>query len=215
MSNTSYLLEHEDLVFTLLQEYFQKNRPFDMDKIIPYLNDKLARRDINLNKIGIKQIVISLIKQKLIAEGTNLTRADVLPNENRKSIYDYVMEHPGCYFRKVVLELELPNHVVTWHLNILIKFGFIKKDIFETQPLYFNPTLDFEKVRQSYIASKEKSQKILFYLDENKQGLTKTQLAEALSMHNTTITKYLKDLLNIALIIKKESGNKTLYYLNT
>jgi predicted transcriptional regulator len=214
MSKNSYvLIQHEDLVFTILQEYFQKNRPFDMDKIIPYLNDRLIRKSIDINRAGIKKIMISLIKQKRIHEGTNLTIADVLTNIRRKKIFKFILSHPGTYFTKMVNELQFPNHVVTWHLSILRKFGFVNKEKYENRELYFDPQVNFDKVKQIHIASKDKSQKIINYLNNSESGLSKTQLAEALGMHHNTITKYIGDLENINLITKKEIGSKMLYFV--
>ncbi len=214
MALEAYLLEYEELVFNLLEDYFSKNKPFDMDKILPFLLNKLSRNSINLNKAGIKKIVASLLKQKLIVEGTILTRNKVLSNEKRQLIYNYVKQNPGTYFSRIVIILEIPNHEVTWHLNILQKFGFIDKRSFNKHELFFKPDLNFPDVIVNYFLLKKKSQRIIDYLKTNDYGLTKTQITKDLQMHPYTVDKYLENLENYRLIFKNKKDNKILYFLN-
>ena len=155
MSEQYNLMKYEDIVFALLQEYFQKKRCFNLEKLIPYLIDKLGKKSININKTGIKKILISLLKQNLIVEGISLTKDDILRNENRLKLYEFIKSNPGTYFRRIVAELRMPHHVIIWHLNILFEFRFIIKEKIENRVIYFIPILDFESVKQTYIASKK------------------------------------------------------------
>ena len=184
-----------------------------MEKIIPFLTSRLSRKSININREGIKKVLISLIKQKLIVEGINLTKNDVLLNQNRKNIYRYIKSSPGTFLNRIISELKLSNHVVYWHLSILMEFEFIERKKIESQPVYFVKGINFEKVKQNFVISKKKSQEIIEYLRNNAGGITKTQLKKTLSMHHNTITRYIDELEDINLIIKKEVGKRELYFL--
>ena len=74
----------------------------------------------------------------------------MLRNEKRELIYNYIKHNPGCYFSRIVVVLEIPNHEVTWHLNILKKFGFIERRSFDNHKLYFEPDLSFPDVIVNY-----------------------------------------------------------------
>jgi predicted transcriptional regulator len=97
---------------------------------------------------------------------------------------------------------------------MLLKFGFIKKEEIENHEIYFDARTKESKLAKNYISSKEKSKKIIDFLKENDQGLTKTHLAKVLEMHHNTITKYLNLLEDMDIIIKKKIYKQTLYFLN-
>ncbi len=207
------VLDYEDLVFNLVQEYLDKNRVFKMDKIVPYVQNSLSRNSIRLTIPGIKRIIVSLIEKNKIAEGSMLTKEDIMENPTRVKIYEYIAKNPGVYFNKIVNETEINIPVVAWHTNMLIKFDFVRKEKMENREIYYKSDLDIETVKKSYILSNDKSQKILFFLRENDSGLSKAQLADVLQMHPNTINKYLEDLENIKVINKLTESNKTLYFL--
>ncbi|MFX1393855.1 MAG: hypothetical protein ACFFAH_09800, partial [Promethearchaeota archaeon] len=71
------LAEHEEIVFEVIREYLNKNRVFDMKKIVPFIKSRIAKSSINISYEGIQKILISLAKKKKIVEGTKLTKKDV------------------------------------------------------------------------------------------------------------------------------------------
>ena len=119
---TEYIIQHEDVVFEITQEYLNKNRCFNLENIIPYINVRLKKFSISLNYEGIREILKSLIKKKLILERSKLTKNDILNNTNRKKIYDFITNNPGVYFNRIARELDLSNYILAWHIKILMKF---------------------------------------------------------------------------------------------
>ncbi|MFX0059264.1 MAG: hypothetical protein ACFE85_08990 [Candidatus Hodarchaeota archaeon] len=208
------LQEQEELVLDIIEEYLNKNREFKIDEIIPYIQTRFRRSSLNLNYKGIETILKSLIKKNYILEGSKLVRSQILDNVKRRKVYEFVLKYPGTYFNHIVRELKLSNHVVVWHLNILLKFKFIQKEVIGKHEIYFDANKDFKDFELYYFTSKEKSQKIIKYLKQNNIGITKTQLSEELHMHISTTDKYLKDLEKFNVIVKEKTSNKVLYFLN-
>jgi len=206
--------EQEKLILKVVEEYLNKNRYFDMNEILPFIMSRLKMTSSNLNMRRIEEILKILVKKRLIVEGSKLSINDILSNQKRKEIYDYIVQNPGVYFYKLIKELKLSNHVVTWHLNMLLKFNFIKKEKFENRDLYFDSSYDESNPRFRYFTSKEKSKKIITYLRNNDYGITKTQLSKELKMHSTTISKYLKVLAQFGIIFKKKMSKRLIYFLN-
>lgn len=207
------LLTQERLVLDIVQDYLSKNRQFDLDDIIPYISFFLRRTSHNLNNQGIKSVLISLVKKNFLIEGSKLTRGDVLKNKKRKTIYNYILNHHATYFSKIIKDLGFSNHVVVWHLNILIKFNFIKKRIWDKHDVYFDPKVDPQEAKFKFFTSLEKSKIIIQYLRENDTGITKTKISKALRMHLNTISRYLTILEKFRVIFEEKIDNRVLYFL--
>ena len=208
------LSKTEKIVLNVVQEYLDKNRQFNIEKILPFINSRFRMAKININTNGIEINLKSLVKKNLIIEGSKLSKADVLLNSKREGIYRFVHYNPGTYFNRILNELHLSNHVVVWHLNILLKFGFIVKERIEKHDIYYETGTEPNYAKKIYVSSKEKSKQILKYLRKNSTGITKTRLSNELSIHPNTITKYLKDLEQYNIVNKEILNNKTLYYIN-
>ena len=208
------MLEQEKLVLNVVQEYLNKNRYFNMNEVMPFIISRFRNASININISGIEDILRSLVKKNLIVEGSKLSSNDILNNKKRKKIYDYVVENPGIYFNRIVRELNISNHVVVWHLNILLKFKFIRKAKFENHDLYFHSDFNEKDLKLKYLTSKEKGKKIIEYLMEFDYGLTKTQISKELKMHINTVAKYLKMFEQIGIVFNKKISKRILYFLS-
>jgi len=156
----------------------------------------------------------SLIKKKLIFERSKLSKDQVLNNENRKMINDYIRKNPGVYFNQIAKNLNLSNYLLGWHLKILLKFNFIRNKKIDKHEVFFDINLGENYEELYYFASKEKPRLIIEYLLENPEGATKTHLSRILTMHSTTVSKYLKRLEKVNLLQKKRFSKKTIYFLN-
>ncbi|TFG06211.1 MAG: hypothetical protein EU539_08205 [Promethearchaeota archaeon] len=181
---------------------------------MPFINSRLRELSIHLNYSGIKIILKTLIKKKLIFERSKLTKDQVLENENRVLIHDYICDHPGVYFNQIAKELGLSNYLLGWHIKMLLKFGFIRTKQIDNHEVFFNINLEEKNDEFYYCTSKEKSQGIINYMLDNVEGITKTHLSKELSMHLTTLSKYLKKLCKLNLIFRKKVKNRTIYFLN-
>ena len=208
------LEEYEDIVFEMIQDYLNKNRIFDMKKIIPYLISKFAKsKKIKINNDGIQKILLSLAKKKMIIDGSKFTKTDVLISSKRKKIYDYVKKNPGVHTAKIAKKFKMGNHHVCWHLTMLVKFNFIKKMIIDDRSVYFDSNIDLKESKKLYLISKEKSKRIINYLKINNFGITRTKLARVLNIHRNTIKNYLKSLEEFNIIYKIKRSNQILYLL--
>jgi len=208
------ITEYENLILTLVQDYLNQNKYFNMRKVISFINAKLRTYSVDLNYRAIEEILRSLTKKKLIDEGTRFTRLDVLNNQKRKQIYNFILKNPGVYFNTIVRSLKLNKPVIVWHINMLARFDFIKREEFENHEIFFDSRLSAMNRKFRYFTSKDESKKILEYLRENDYGITKTHLSMNLGMHHNTITKYLNKFEDFNIIIKKKIAKRTLYFLN-
>jgi predicted transcriptional regulator len=208
-------IDKEELVFNAIQDYLNQKQILEKNEVVNYIKSYFTNASININTKGIIKHIESLIKKRRIVEGSKLTKDIILNNSYRKRICKYITENPGTYFNKIVKGLNISNHVVYWHLNILLKFDFIKKTKVDNHELFFNSKLGIDDAAKSYLTKiKEKSKKILDYLKEDDLGITQLRLASVLKMHPNTIKKYLSTLEEFGFIEKKKvSSKETLYFL--
>ncbi|MFX1276833.1 MAG: hypothetical protein ACFFAT_17560 [Promethearchaeota archaeon] len=207
-------IDQERVVLNSIQEYLQNNRHLEIEKTIQYLKSKFAKSSVDLNNTGIELIVKSLLDKKFIVEGSKLTRGNVLENPNRSVIYEFIKEKPGVHLMKIVRGLNMSNFLVRWHLDMLLKFNYIKCEKISNHEIYYDISINPEEARCNHLIMKDKCSNILNYLEKNDKGSTKYQLAKGLGMHYNTISKYLTELGEYGMIFKKKSNNRILYFLN-
>jgi len=207
------LLEPEKVVLEIVQEYIEKHGQFEIVKVVPFINSRLRSYSIDLNYKGIRSVLKALVKKNLLVEGSRITIKDILENEKRRKIYDYVLKRPGAHFWRITKDLHISNHVVVWHLNMLMKFDLIEKTEIDNHEVYFGKNVDIKTVEASYFIQHGKSQAIIHYLKDNNIGTTKTQISSDLRMHMNTISKYLDILEDFKLVSKERIDQKTLYFL--
>ena len=211
MSINTPTLEKE--VIRTINSYLEENKTFKVKEIIPYISSQISKKNLNLNQNGVKIILSKLLKKRIIVEGSKMIKSDILDNSKRRAIYEYIEQNPGSIFNVIMKELHISNYELLWHLKMLERFGFIKEDTFHEHTAYFAVEVSPQEMNKQYILNKPKSKQILSYLGENNIGITKTKIAEDLSMHFNTVDKYLNLLENIGVIIKENKTNKTLYFL--
>ena len=208
------LLDKEEIVYNVILDYLNQNRPFRMKEIIPFINSRFAKASININDAGIKNILGSLVKKQMLVEGSVLTKNELLQNEKRKQIYTIVKNRPGIIFNELVRESKHSNYVVYWHLKILIKFDCVRKSMVGKHQIFFKSSVNIEDAELAHFTSKKKSQQIIKYLKKNDIGVSKTKISTDLNMHINTVTNYLKHLVNLKVVVKESLSNKYLYFLH-
>ncbi len=208
------LLEQEKLVLDVVKEYLDKNRYFNINEIIPFIITRFRTASRNINISGIEEILRSLVRKKIIVEGSKLSREDILKNQKRKLIYEFIVLNPGVYFNRIIRELKISNHVVVWHLKILLKFNFVKTVKIENHDIYFDFKYNLKDKKLRYLTSKEKSREIIEYLKKFDYGITKTQLSKELKMHINTVAKYLELLTQVHITFEKKVSKRILYFLH-
>ncbi|MHA1472642.1 MAG: hypothetical protein ACTSQW_06050 [Promethearchaeota archaeon] len=208
------LVENEKIILNFVHEYLNKNRQFTFEDILPFINSRVRLGSVNISNEGIKVILQSLINKKILVEGSKLSKSEILNNQKRNNIYEFISKNPGTYFNRILHELKYSNHIVVWHLSILLKFDFIHKEMLENHAIYFNAKKEFQDVISSYFKSKEKSKKIINFMKDDNIGITKTNLSQELGMHINTVEKYLSLLVKHKMLIKKRIDNKNLYFLS-
>ena len=114
---------------------------------------------------------------------------------------------------EIVRALNMSNFIVKWHLDMLQKFDFIRTQNIDNREAYFDSNFQSQDDNLMHFLSRTKYRKIIDYLKFN-DGVTKHELSKELSLHPTTISKYINNLKECGILSGNKYSNKTLYFLN-
>lgn len=129
----------------------------------------------------------------------------LLSNRLRKRIYVYVQNNPGDHFRGILVNLNLTNGTLAHHLYTLEKESLIRS---QRDGLYrrFYPAgyqIDTDQISLSPI------QKNIMEIVESEPGLSQKEIAEKLSLSNSTVNYNIKALKEKEAIEIKKKGKST------
>ncbi|TFF93636.1 MAG: hypothetical protein EU544_05595 [Promethearchaeota archaeon] len=128
-------------VLEIAEELVDNNQVIQIDLLY-----KLAKRRLKIESKGLYSIINKLIQRKIIVEGTKLLRHEVLNNSYREEIFQYVKNYPGVHFsiikEKVMADGSTGQFV--WHIEVLLKFEFIKKLEIKNYSLFLPYEMDEE-----------------------------------------------------------------------
>jgi len=205
------LSEIEANVYKTLKEYIRDFNEFNLKMALPYCFEKL---NYKYTDSAITISIKSLIQKKYIIQGSSLTKEDILHNQNRKKILDFIQVNPGSYNRLIRRELSLGSNEFNWHIGMLEKFGFVKKVRFHQRSYgYFEKKSYMDHEYDLYLLQNEKISQILKILE--KEQLKISQIAKKLEFHHNTVQKYLQILENRKLIFLTINGKYIYYTVNS
>lgn len=129
---------------------------------------KIARRKLKIEAKNLFFIINYLINNKIIVEGTKFLKRDILKNQHRFEIYQFIKTYPGVHF-SVIKKKILPEGGAgqfIFHLDVLLKFDFIKKVDVKNYSLFLPYDMD-EQLGIFYFLLRDKiNRKILKYLKD-------------------------------------------------
>ena len=155
-----------------------------------------------------KRLIATIILAIIGIVGYSRLKAkDLLEQENRKRIYEYIMENPGDHFREVQREMELEVGVLSHHVNILEKEQLI---VSEQDGMY----------RRFYAAGVKRDDKVrLSRIQENilksiqhTPGITQTKIAKEVGVSRKVVYYHVKFLTTTGLVEEQKVKRKPHYY---
>lgn len=113
-------------VLEIAEEIMRKNKILNIENLY-----NLAKKQLKIPRNGLLSIIQFLINKKILIEGSKFSKETVLSNYIRNGIYNYIRIHPGVHFsilrKKALPEEKGSSGQLVWHLEMLLKFNYIKK----------------------------------------------------------------------------------------
>ncbi|MEJ2278847.1 MAG: hypothetical protein P8Y70_14035, partial [Candidatus Lokiarchaeota archaeon] len=136
----------------------------------------IAKNELNIPKKGLLKIITYLLNNNILIEGSKYTRESVLNNTNRVKVLKFIENNIGSHFSPLRDLLARDRKVdsgssgqLLWHLEMLIKFNYIKKIKIGNYSVFIPVGLDEDKAKISLFLKDYLSSKILELLIKNKK----------------------------------------------
>lgn len=119
-------LEHPTVqnVIEIAEDILSENKVLDIDTLYT-----IAKRRLKIPRKGLLKIIKFLLHKKILIEGSKYTKETLLANYIRNKIYKFIKNTNGAHFSFIKNSLKSiqSSGQLIWHLEMLLKFKFIKK----------------------------------------------------------------------------------------
>jgi len=179
----------------------------------------LAKKRLKLPRKGLLSIIQLLINKKVLVEGSKYTRDEVLNNKYRFNLYRFLTSYLGAHFstiRKQIIADSSGNlgssGQLIWHLEMLIKFNYIKKIKVKNYTVFLPYEIDDEIGLLHFVLRDEIYLKIIQLLIINEK-LKKSEVHKLVNEKRETVYYRINNLIEFNII--KLSGDNNSLILNS
>lgn len=189
-------------ILRIAEELLRENKVIYLDMLF-----KICRRRLKMDSIKIHTTIQQLYKEKILVNGSKMTKKAVLHHNFREKLFNYVKMHPGKNFsmlkKEIPIEIKSENNIssgfLTWHLNILVKFGFIKMVTLGNFNVYMEKELD-ANVGLLYFQFRKKITRDILWLIVKEGQLNQADVYSSIEENRGTVYYHLKNMLETELL---------------
>ncbi|NOJ26847.1 MAG: hypothetical protein DA330_02400 [Nitrososphaera sp.] len=136
------------------------------------------------------------------------------PESTKDKVYEFIVRHPGSYFREVLRSLGMGTGNLQYALEVLEREGRITAIRVGSYKHFYPSDVGEEKKNILGILSQESPREILLFLSR-KPGACQTDVAREIKCSSPTARWYLVRLESLGLIWSRRRGAEIKYYANT
>lgn len=195
--STSKEIQH---ILSIVEELINKNKVISLDKL-----NNIARRRLDLSSQAIDSIIEFMVKNKIIIEGTKLTKKSVLLNQIRSDIYEFIKKCPGVHFSSIKKnaydgkeKAGSSSHFI-WHLNALLKYGLIKKVEVKNYSVLLPIDMD-DEVGICFFLMRDKINRKIIEILLDKEVIQQARLTKEIEASKAVVLYHIKILIQFNMI---------------
>src|SRR4030042_6067437 len=137
-------------------------------------------------------------------------KEEILGNENRRKVYSVIETNPGIHMRELQRVLDMPLTTLEYHLTYMSRKKIIFKESDSHYKRYYVRPLDSEDKKILSALRHKKMREIFFVVLINKKAKYQS-LADQLNLPNSTLSFYLKYLVDNMVLVKERIGYENIY----
>jgi predicted transcriptional regulator len=211
----SLTLNHPSVqsVIEIAKEVINNHNVLDTDLLY-----RLAKRRLKFPRKGLLSIIQLLINKKVLVEGSKYTRDEILNNKYRFHLYRFLTSYLGAHFSSIRKQIITDNRgtlgssgQLIWHLEMLIKFNYIKKIKIKNYTVFLPYEIDDEIGLLYFVLRDEIYLKIIQLLISNAK-LKKSEVHKLINEKRETIYYRINNLIEFNII--ESSGDNNSLILN-
>ena len=135
---------------------------------------------------------------------------EILENEKRRRIHALIEASPGIHLRELQRILNMPLTTLEYHLSYMARKKILFAETEGHRRRYYTKPLDPEDKKLLAALRQKRMREIVLIALEN--GKVKYQLlAERLKLSRSTLSSYLKYLVNKNILVREKIGYETLF----
>ena len=212
----SLTLNHPSVqrVIEIAKEVINNNNVLDTELLY-----NLAKRRLKFPRKGLLSIIQLLINKKVLVEGSKYTKDDVLNNKYRFNLYNFLTSYLGAHFSTIRKQIITDNSAtlgssgqLIWHLEMLIKFNYIKKIKIKNYTVFLPYEIDDEIGLLHFVLHDEIYLKIIQLLINNEE-LKRSEVHKFVDEKRETIYYRINNLIEFNII--ELSGDNNSLILNS
>ena len=167
--------------------------------------------------LGIGLTLAAVAATLFFMGGARFVNAEnVLENDARKQIFEYIQAHPGVHLRAAAQNLNLSTTNVLWHLRKLEAANLVTSKKFEGYKVFYPVEGGVETKRKALAMSvlkNDNAQQILQYVSANPSAHQR-EIARALGVNHGTVRWHLRKMEEAELLAPVKKEHTTHYYLS-
>ncbi|MFO7795487.1 MAG: hypothetical protein ACQERB_05875 [Promethearchaeati archaeon] len=200
-------LDHPSVqnVLEIAQDILDQNKKLNIENLY-----NIAKKELKIPRKGLLMIIQFLINKNVLIDGSKYTKETLLSNFYRRKIYNFIENNLGAHFsllRKEILsdeEEELGSSgQLIWHLEMLLKFDYIKKIKIGNYSVFILSDLD-EQIGEISFFLKDKINRKIISLLKKKKSIPKSEIHKKISESRGKVYYRINNLLEFKIIVSEE-----------
>ena len=195
-------------VLEIAEEIMGKNKVLNIENLY-----NLAKKQLKITRNGLLSIIQFLINKKLLIEGSKFSKETVLSNQIRRGIYYFIRTNPAIHFsvlrRKAFSETMGSSGQLVWHLEMLLKFNYIKKIKVGNYTVFLPFDLSEDTGRILFLLRDRINNKLMKLLTEENNVL-KSEIYKEIDEKREDVYYRINNLINHDIITFSETSDKIL-----
>ena len=139
-----------------------------------------------------------------------MSKFQILENENRRRIYSLIDANPGIHLRELQRNLSMPLTTLDYHLSYMTRRKIIFAEIEGQYKRYYTKSLDKEDKKALSALRRKRLREIVLVIMANQQ-VNNQFLSGYFDLPRSTLSFYLKYLVDKGILSRERNGNEVLY----
>jgi predicted transcriptional regulator len=139
-----------------------------------------------------------------------MLKEELLKNEHRREIFHFLETNPGLHLREIQRRLKFPLTTLEYHLDYMARRNVIYKEKDGRFNRFYVRLLDEEDKRVISALRQRRLREIVLII-LGKDGAKFVELQEILGLPSSTLSYYLKRLVDDGIIIRNQLGYENVY----